>query len=206
MQRDDRLAGPWATGDLGDALGGGADRFVLVLLDRRDDVAHLAAAAAGQRSEEGAVADDDEVGGRLGDHEVVLDPDDSRATALQHPAPDHAVRVGRSGPVEGRGRGGPPVDDERLVLGVTNPEPADVPHLAVVLAVPAVMSEGRGVQVETAEDEPFVLGVEAVPSPGGVVDERVAFEQTGELLVAQVATARGAASGQAVPLDLSGPP
>ena len=78
--------------------------------------------------------------------------------------------------------------------------------LAVVLAVPAVMSEGRGVQVETAEDEPFVLGVEAVPSPGGVVDERVAFEQTGELLVAQVATARGAASGQAVPLDLSGPP
>ena len=83
VQGDDGLAGAGAARDLGDAAGAGADRLVLVGLDRRDDVAHALAAAAGQGRHERAVADDDEVVGRLGDHEVVLDADDDRGPRLR---------------------------------------------------------------------------------------------------------------------------
>jgi hypothetical protein len=60
---------------------GGPDRLVLVALDGGDDVAHPAAPGAGQRRHECAVADDHQVGRRLGDHEVVLDADDAGAPA-----------------------------------------------------------------------------------------------------------------------------
>ena len=103
VQGDDGLARAGPAGDLGDAAGAGPDRLVLVALDRGDDVAHPGAAAAGERGHERAVADDDEVVRRLGDHEVVLDADDVGALAAQHPAAQHAHRLDRRGPVEGRG-------------------------------------------------------------------------------------------------------
>ena len=158
MQGDDGLAGARAAGDLGDATGGGPDRLVLVALDGGDDVAHLGATAAGQGGEQGAVADDDEVVGRLGDHEVVLDADDVGALAAQHPAAQDAHRLDGGGAVEGSGGGRAPVDDERLVVVVAHAEPADVAGLA--LGVPLVPSESGVVEVEAAEDQALVLGVE----------------------------------------------
>ena len=202
MQGDDGLAGARAAGDLGDATGRGADGLVLVALDRRDDVAHLGAAAAGQRGQERAVADDDEVVGRLGDHEVVLDADDVGALAAQHPAAQHVHGLDRGGAVEGGSRGGAPVDDQGLVVVVADAEPADVAGLAVG----GLGLVGQGVvEVEPAEDQAFVLGVEGRASTGGVEDQGVALEQPGQLLVAHVAGAVGAAARQAVGLDETGP-
>jgi hypothetical protein len=120
VQRDDRLAGAGATGDLGDPAGRRPDRLVLVALDGGDDVAHLGAAAAGESRHEGAVADDDEVVGRIGHHEVVLDADDDRAPAAQHPPAQHAQGLDGGGPIERRGRWGPPVHDQRLVVLVAD--------------------------------------------------------------------------------------
>ena len=196
MEGDHRLAGARATGDLGDAPRGRADRLVLVALDGRDDVAHLAAAAAGEGGDECAVADDDDVVGRLGHHEVVLDADDRRALAPQDPAPDDAHRVDRGRPVERGGRGRAPVDDERLVLVVADAEPADVADLAVGRGGPL------GTEVEAAEDQPLVLLLDHRASARRGVDEGVALEEPGHLLVAHVAGAVGAAPGQAVGLDI----
>ena len=143
VQRDDGLAGAGAAGDLGDAAGAGPDRLVLVGLDRRDDVAHPLAAAAGQGRHERAVADDDEVVGRLGDHEVVLDADDGRAAAAQDAAAQHAHRLGRGRAVEGGGGRGAPVDDERLVVVVADAEAADVADLAVARRAPPALPSRR---------------------------------------------------------------
>ncbi len=198
VQGDDGLARARPAGDLGDAPGGGPDGLVLVPLDRRDDVAHLPAAAAGEGGHQGAVADDDDVVRRLRHHEVVLDPDDTRPAAAQHASAHDAHRVDGRRPVEGRRRRRPPVDDERLVVVVAHPEPADVPHLAL----------GRGgvllAEVEPAEDEPLVLRVDHRPAPGGGEDEGVALEEPGHLLVAHVTGAVGAAAGHAVGLDVAG--
>ena len=95
MQGDDGLAGAGAAGDLGDAAGGGPDRLVLVALDGGDDVAHLGAAAAGQRGHQRAVTDDDEVVGRLGDHQVVLDADD--VAPLQRSTRRRITPIGSTG-------------------------------------------------------------------------------------------------------------
>ena len=71
------------------------------------------------------------------------------ALAAQHPAAQHAHRVDRGGAVEGGGRRRAPVDDERLVVVVAHPEPADVADLALVgggavgLARPARGRAGR---------------------------------------------------------------
>ena len=199
VQRDDGLARARTAGDLGDAAGGGADRLVLVALDGRDDVAHLPAAAAGERRHQGAVPDDDDVLRRLGHHEVVLDADDARPAAAQDATPDDPHRFDRGGPVEGsRGRR-PPVDDERLVLVVAHPEPADVPDL------PLGRRGVLGAEVEAAEDEALVLGVDGRPAPGCCEHEGVALEEAGHLLVADVAGAVGAPAREPVRLDVGRP-
>ena len=183
MQGDHRLAGARATGDLGDAARGGPDGLVLVTLDGGDDVAHLAAPAAGQRCDEGAVTDHDDVLGRLGHHQVVLDPDHGGPAAAEHPTADHAHRVDRGGAVEGGGRWCAPVDDQRLVVVVAHPEPADVADIAL-------RSGGRLVaEVQAPEDEPFVLLLDGGAPTRRGVDQGVALEQPGHLLVAHVAGA-----------------
>ena len=198
MERDDGLAGAGAAGDLGDAARGGPDRLVLVALDGGDDVAHLAAAAAGERRDQRAVAEHHDVVGSLGHHQVVLGADHGGALAAQHPAAQHAHRVDRGGPVEGGCRRRAPVDDERLVVVVAHPEPADVAHLALL---------GGGVlvtEVEPAEDQALVLLVDHRAAPGGGVDQRVALEEAGHLLVTHVAGAAGAAARHPVGLDVGG--
>ena len=202
VQGDDRLAGTGAAGDLGDAAGAGPDRLVLVALDRRDDVAHPGAAAAGQRGHEGAVADDDEVGRRLGDHEVVLDADDVGALAAQHPPAQHAHRLDRGRAVERRGGRGAPVDDQRLVVVVADAEPPDVADLPLRAAVGVGLR--RVVDVEAAEDEPLVLALQGVAPAGRVEDQGVALEEPGHLLLAGGADAVGTPPRQAVGLDEPG--
>ena len=74
VQGDLRLAGAGATGDEGDAVGGRADRLVLLALDGGDDVAHVLAAFPGQGLEQGALADH-AIDVRRGQH-VVVEVDD----------------------------------------------------------------------------------------------------------------------------------
>ena len=199
MQRDDRLARAGPPGDLGDAAGGGADGLVLVPLDRRDDVAHLAAAAAGEGRDQRAVADHDDVVGRLRHHEVVLDADDGRTLAPQHAATKHPHGVDRGGPVERGGRGRAPVDDERFVVVVAHAEPADVADLAL----------GRRrllvAEVEAAEHETFVLLLDHRAASRRGVDEGIALEEPRHLLVADVPGAVRAPPCHAVGLDVGGP-
>ena len=208
MQGDDRLAGAGAAGDLGDAARGGADRLVLVGLDRRDDVAHPPRPAPGQGGQQRAVAEDHEILGRLGREQVVLDADDLLAAAAQDAAAHDAVGLHRRRAVEGGGGRGAPVDDERFVFVVAHPESADVADLAlglgrrllVLLRAVAAARGDRVVEVEPPEDEALVLTVEGVLSASGGEDEGVALEEPGDLLVAHVAGAVGAPARH--PLDL----
>ena len=154
--------------------------------------------AAGQRGDQRAVAEHDDVVGRLGHHQVVLGADHGGALAAQHPAAQHAHRVDRGGPVEGGCRRRAPVDDERLVVVVAHPEPADVAHLALVGGRVLVA------EVEPAEDQALVLLVDHRAAPGGGVDQGVALEEPGHLLVAHVARAGGAAARHPVGLDVGG--
>jgi hypothetical protein len=165
------------------------------------DVAHLSAAAAGERSEEGAVSHDDEVLRRLRDHEVVFDANDVRSLAAQHASAQDVHRLDGGGAVEGGCRGGAPVDDQRLVVVVAHPQATDVAGLAVGRR--ALLGHGV-VEVEAPEHEAFVLGVEDGAAACGVEDQGIPLEQTGELLVADVAGAVGPAARQAVCLDEAG--
>ena len=201
VQRHHGLAGARPAGDLGDAAGGCPDRLVLVALDGGDDVAHAGAAGAGQRRHQRAVADHHEVLGRLRHHQVVLDPDDVRALAPQHPAAQHAHRLDRGGAVERRRGRRAPVDDQRLVLVVAHTEPADVAHLALGGAVAADVV----LEVEPAEHQALVLRLEGGAAPVGAEHQRIALEQPGDLLVADVAGAVGPAAGQALGLDQRDP-
>ena len=187
-----------APGDLGDPSRRGSDRLVLVALDRRDDVAHLAATAAGQRRDEGAVAEHDDVRRRLGHHEVVLGADDGRALAPQDTAAEHAHRVDGGRAVERRRCGRPPVDDERFVVVVAHAEAADVADL------PLRGGTVFAAQVQAAEHQPLVLLLDHRPTSGGRVDEGVALEEPGHLLVADVTRAARAPSSEAVGLDVGG--
>ena len=196
MQRDDRLARAGAICDLGDPAGGGADRFVLVALDGRDDVAHAAAAAAGERSHEGPVTDDHEVIGRLRHHEVVLDADDGLAATAQDPSTQDAERLDGGGAIERSCCGGAPVDDERLVIVVADAEAADIPDFA------AGGWRRRGVvEVEPTEHEPFELRVEGVLATGSVEHQSVPLEEAGEFLVSGLTRALGAPAREAFDRD-----
>ncbi len=194
VEGDDGLAGAGAPRDLGDAPGGGADRLVLMRLDGRDDVAHVRASAAAERRHEGALAEDDEVVGGVGDHEVVLGPDDPVSPRTQHATAQDVLGVHGRRPVERRGGRGAPVDDEGFVLVVAHAETADVPHLAAVGVL----------HVEPSEHEPLVLTFEVVAAQPGAEDEGVTGEQPGHLLVADVAGAVGAPPRHALGLDERG--
>ena len=88
--------------------------------------------------------------------------------AAQHPAPDDVLRVGGGGLVEHRGRGRPPVDQQRVVVVVAQADPADVARVGVEL----------GAQVEAAEDQPLVGGVELGDPLRGLEDHGVALDET----------------------------
>jgi hypothetical protein len=143
-----------------------ADRLVLLALDRGDDVAHGPAGAAGQRGQQRAVADHPHaLGDRAGREQVVLDPHHPRASGADDPAP-HDVHPHLGGRlVERRRRRCAPVHHERLELFVPQAEAADVADLPVV-------------EVQPAEDQAVVLGVERTHPPGRLVDQHVALVQS----------------------------
>jgi hypothetical protein len=184
VQRHRRLAGARPAGHDRHAGCGRADRLVLLALDGGDDVAHAVPGRLGQAGQQRAVADHPHVRRcRVGVEQVVLDADDPLAAGLDHPAAYHAERLGRGGPVEGGGRGRPPVDHQGLRVRVADAHPAHVVG-------------GPAVEVEPAEDQALVLGVEGTPAPGRVVDHGVPLDQGAERadagqLVALLLGARG---------------
>ena len=157
VQRHSGLAGARPARDDQRAVIGRAHGLVLLTLDRRDDVAHVAGALAPERREEGAVTDDDaalERVGRGGVEQLVVD--------AQHPVPPgrdgaaahHALRIGRGRPVEGRSRRRSPVHDDRLLPLAAQPHPAQVVH-------------GPVVAVQPTEDQPLAGQVEVGSPVGG---------------------------------------
>ncbi len=163
MEGHDGLAGAGAAGDEGGAAAGGADRGVLLGLDGGDDVPHAPGALAAQGGHERAVADHGELLGGVLVEQVVADLLDAPPEGADDAAAGDLLAVDGGGAVEGRGGGGAPVHQERPVLGVAHAEAADVADAAVV-------------EVQAAEHEPFVLGVEVGDAAGGAVDEHVALE------------------------------
>ena len=114
---------------------------------------------------------------RLGVEQLVLDADHGAVVGAQHPAPDHALRLGGGGLVEHRGRGGAPVDEQGVALGVAQADPADVAGLGVDALV----------EVEAPEDQPLVGGVELGDPLGRLEHHRVALDEPA--LVAEPAAA-----------------
>ena len=98
--------------------------------------------------------------------------------AAQHPAAYDVVRLGRGRLVEHGGRGRPPVDQQRVAVVVAQADPADVARLGVEL----------GAQVEAAEDQALVGGVELGDPLRGLEDHGVALDEAA--LVAEPAAAR----------------
>ena len=171
VQRDGGLAGARPAGDLGDPAPRRPDHLVLLLLDGRDDVAHLLAARTPQRGHQRAFADDLHVLGHgLGHQHVVVDVQHVLAGAADHAPPHDVHRLFGGGLVERRRGRGAPVRDEVVELRVADAEPADVDAFGVLEVV------------EPAEDEALVLGVERLQRLVGVVDHHVALEQHRRLL------------------------
>lgn len=176
MQGDDGLADARAAGDAHDALAGRADRLVLLGLDGGDDRVHGAVAGAGQLGHQRALAHDRQVVGvGLGVEQLVLDAQHLGAERAEHAASYDVLRRGRGGLVEHRRRRRAPVDQQRVAVVVAQPDAADVARLGVDL----------GLEVEAAEDQPLVGGVELGDPLGRLEDHRVALDESA--LVAQPA-------------------
>jgi hypothetical protein len=77
---------------------------------------------------------------------IIFDSDHPVAAAVQYAAADDVHRIAGSSSVERLGRRCSPIDDEGLVVGVTNADPADVADFAVN-------------SVQPAKDQPLLLGI-----------------------------------------------
>ncbi len=172
MQRDDRLARSRAASDDGHATVRRTNRLVLLGLDGADNVFHLSTASARDGSHEGAFAEDLQIGVRLAVEEIILDTSHLVVAAAKHASTNdfHGGDLRRA--VEGLGGRRAPVDDQWFVVVVPDADAADVADLAVV-------------QIETAEHESFMFGVEDGQPLRRLVGERVALEQRGPVLLAE---------------------
>jgi hypothetical protein len=164
VQSDGRLARPRPPLYDEHALQRGPDHLVLLALDRRDDVAHASGAGAAERVEQRGFAHEDEpvVGGVRGVEELVLEVDDLPVLRQDVPPPDDPQRVGRRGPVERLGGGGPPVGDQRLVVGVIDGDSSDVVGDAL-----------RG--VDPSEDQWFIADLQMLHPAQAALDDGVAL-------------------------------
>ena len=183
VQGDDRLARARSTLHDQHPRLRRADDLVLLGLDRGDDVAERAGAAAFERGEQGRVAAqrrpalvtvlrhqpvvvaDPEVAAT---EELVLEtehraPLDDEVAAAQQPH-----RLAPGGPVERLGDGRPPVDDDRLGPLVGDRQAADVERLGGVRAL--------GVAVDAPEDEGRIAEVEVGEALDQGLVERIALE------------------------------
>src|SRR5579859_3420987 len=151
VQADGGLARSRSALDDERAVGLGGDEPVLVGLDRRDDVAHPAFAAAVELLEQevgdGCAVDRGAVQRLVGD---VEQPAPLGAVAAAH---GDALRLLRGRGIEGPRGGRLPVDDERLVLVVVHP------------ATPDVERTRRPVERQAPEDEPALGVVERLAPP-----------------------------------------
>ena len=131
MQGDRRLAGAGAALDDEHAGHRRADDVVLLRLDRADDVAHGAGAAALQRRQQRALAGERRLVGQVVEvEELVLHPDDAAPVGDEVAAPGQPHRVAAGRPVERLGDGRAPVDDQRLLVDVGHGQATDVEALA----------------------------------------------------------------------------
>ena len=135
MQADGGLPGSWAALDHERPVGCVRDQAVLVCLDRCDDVAHARLATPVELLEQ-KVAD-----ARAVEHgaveRLVGDVRQPAAGGAEAPAQGDALRIDRSGRVEGaRGRR-LPVDDELSLLGILHPAATDVERPLDVVEVEA---------------------------------------------------------------------
>jgi hypothetical protein len=173
VQAHGGLAG--ARSALDDHAGGerGPDHLVLLGGDRGHDVAHLAGARPLELGQQGI--GDAAVVGRVDAVGIVEDLVEQVVdAAVAHDEAAAAVqlhRVGGGGSVERRRHVGPPVDDDRVALGVLDVAAADVPGGAVLVVEPAEAEPGD-VGVETVEAALQVpLGGGRVGRLGGRVGE-----------------------------------
>ncbi|GHG75391.1 hypothetical protein GCM10018980_72850 [Streptomyces capoamus] len=144
------------------------DDAVLVGLDGLHDVAHPAGAGRVQGGQQDGVAAGVLVPGAGGVAEVedlVVQGGDGTALGGDVPAAAQAHRGVAGGQVEGTGDVGPPVDEDRGVLGVVlaQPDPADVVLGAVG-------------EVDAAEAERAVHGVQRGEQSGALGDQDVPLQ------------------------------
>ena len=162
VEADRRLAGARPALDDQQLVERGPDDHVLLGLDRRDDVAHLAGAGPVELGQE-RVGDAGGVVGAVGVVEVLVEQADELAV-LEHEAAAEveAQRVAEGGPVEGDGHPGAPVDHHRVAAVVLDVAAADVPLLAGLLvdAAEAQRSLGRL--------DGGLVATQLVPGGGGV--------------------------------------
>jgi hypothetical protein len=168
VEGDHGLAGAGSALDDEHAGQRGPDDLVLLALDGGDDVAEAARACGLERRDQralplqaGAFA---EVEGVLAE-ELVFDAEQLTAAGGEVAAAGQAHRLAAGGPVEGLGDRGPPVDDERFLVGARHGDATDVERLAVgELLV--------GLAVDAAEHERGVAQVKLGQAVrDGVVDD-----------------------------------
>ena len=163
---------------------GGPDDLVLLPLDRRDDVAHVAGPGPLQGGQERPGSSELEgglVGGGGGPGAVVgrevgvavqglaaevlvLDADDPATVGGQVAAEDQVHRLTAGGPVERLGHRGPPVHHQGVDVVSGDPEATDVEALDGVVVGPAV---------DAAEAEGLLPDVELVESGQAGPDDDV---------------------------------
>ena len=151
----------------------GSDRFVLLGLDRGDDVAHAPGAGPIERGEQGRFAHGGEargVGG-IAIEDLVVDAGEvapHAGTGQEVAAPHHPHRGDGRGPVERLGDRRPPVDHQRLLLFVVDGEAPDIE---------ALVGGGELLgAVETAEDQRRIADVQRGQAAPGDIAGDIALE------------------------------
>src|SRR5664280_2691505 len=104
------------------------------------------------------------------------------------------LRLDWRGAVEGCGGRRAPVDHQGLVLVVADAEATDISSLAVGSAGLVV---GVGPEIQPSEHEAFVLRLQDRASLVRVEHQGIALEESGDLLVADIAGAVGSPAGKA---------
>ena len=147
VQADGGLAGAGTALHHERAVVRSGDDVVLVGRDRRDDLPHLADPlridVAEDRLGQGVL--------RRARELLVDEPGDALLVDVEAASPDDAHRRARTRLVEGAGRRGAPVDDERLAVGVGEEMASDVERVAaaVVHVEAAEVERAAGVRVRT---------------------------------------------------------
>ena len=140
VQRGHGLAGAGAALDDQDAGQRGTDHPVLLGLDGGDHVAHPPGTAAPDRGQQHGLADQPPPVGFAHAVEVeylVIQAHDGAAAGIEMPPAEQAGRVVRRGRVKRACGRGPPVDKNRLVLVIVQPDPADIKGAVIGVVHPA---------------------------------------------------------------------